>query len=187
MPGPVEDYRQAMPTVPVSGVPRTRTASAVGILLVLVLSLSGCVYEYDDGSANGTDASAPAFTDPALPQDPAANQPVSGAELDAWVAQVLPGAEGQVFHTNFGILAAEEEREETTAKLPEGSYALTLACRSPRRVSFSVALDDTELVDLNLRCGTSRVNVVYLPPDAELHIKVEAKTGANFAYRVSRI
>lgn len=177
-----------MPTVTVSGVPRTRTASAVGILLVLVLALSGCAYEYDDGSASGTaPATAPAFTDPALPRDPTVNQPVSGAELDAWVAQVLPQSEGQVLHTNFGILEPEEEREETTATLPEGSYALTLACRSPRRVSFSVSLDDTELVDLNLRCGNSRVNVVYLPPDVTLHIKVEAKSGANFAYRVSRI
>ncbi|MGO4192814.1 DUF6023 family protein [Arthrobacter sp. YAF17] len=177
-----------MPTVPASGVPRTRTASAVRILFVLLLALSGCAYEYDDGSASGTaPASAPAFTDPALPRDPTVNQPVSGAELDAWVAQVLPESEGQVLHTNYGILEAEEEREETTASLPEGSYALTLACRSPRRVSFSVSLDDTELVDLNLRCGNSRVNVVYLPADVILHIKVEAKSGANFAYRVSRI
>jgi hypothetical protein len=175
-----------MPTVPVPGVPRTRTASAVGILLVL--ALAGCVYEYDDESASGmASASAPAFTDPSLPRDPAVNQPVAGAELEAWVAQVLPGAEGQVLHTNFGILEAEEEREETTAKLPEGSYALTLACKSPRRVSFSISHDNIELVDLNLRCGTSRVNVVYLPPDVTLHIKVEATSGANFAYRVSRI
>lgn len=177
-----------MPTVPVSGVPRTRTASAVGILLVLGLALAGCAYEDDDGSASGRAAvSVPASTDPALPRDPTVNQPVSGAELDSWVAQVLPQSEGQVFHTNFGILEPEEEREETTANLPEGSYALTLACRSPRRVSFSVSLADTELVDLNLRCGNSRVNVVYLPPDVALHIKVEAKSGANFAYRVSRI
>lgn len=178
-----------MPTVPVSAAPRTRTASAVGILLlVLMLALAGCTYEYEDGSAGGTEpASAPAFTDPALPQDPMENQPVSGAELDAWVAQVLPGAEGQVLHTSSGVLEAEEEREETTANLPEGTYAVTLACRSPRRVSFSVSHDEVELVDLNLRCGTSRVNVVYLPADVTLTIKVEAKSGANFAYRVSRI
>lgn len=168
--------------------PRVRTASAVGILLVLALALAGCAYEYDDGSASGlASAAAPAFTDPSLPRDPTVNQPVSGAELDSWVAQVLPQSEGQVFHTNFGILEADEEREETTVALPEGSYAVTLACRSPRRVSFSVSLDDTELVDLNLRCGSSRVNVVYLPPDATLLIKMEAKSGANFAYRVSRI
>jgi hypothetical protein len=157
-------------------------------LLVLVLAVAGCAYEYDDGSAGGRAAvSTPLPTDSALPRDPTVNQPVSGAELDSWVAQVLPQSEGQVFHTNFGILEPEEEREETTANLPEGSYALTLACRSPRRVSFSVSLAETELVDLNLRCGNSRVNVVYLPPDVALHIKVEAKSGANFAYRVSRI
>jgi hypothetical protein len=177
-----------MATVPVSAAPRPRTASAVGIVLVLMLALAGCVYEYDDGSAGGTaPASAQAFTDPALPRDPTENQPVSGAELDAWVAQVLPEAEGQVLHTNYGVLEVDEEWEETTANLPEGSYALTLACRSPRRVSFSVGDDHTELVDLNLRCGTSRVNVVYLPAEVALTIKVEAKAGANFAYRVSRI
>ena len=103
------------------------------------------------------------------------------------MAEVLPETEGQVFHTGYGTLEADEEREETTAQLPEGSYAVTLACRSPRRVSFSVGHGDTELVDLSLRCGTSRVNVVYLPADAVLTIKVEANAGANFAYRVSRI
>ena len=71
------------------------------------LALSGCAYEYDEDFASGTSsASAPAFTDAALPQDPAVNQPVSGAELDAWAAEVLPEAEGQVFHTNYGILEA---------------------------------------------------------------------------------
>ena len=64
---------------------------------------------------------------------------------------------------------------------------MTLACRSPRRVSFSIGHENKELVDLNLRCGTSRVNVVYLPADSVLTIKVEATAGANFAYRVSRI
>ena len=177
-----------MPALPAQGVPRSRTASAVGILLVLGTALSGCSYEYDEGFSGGTSsASAPAFTDAALPRDPSLNRPVSGAELDEWVAEVLPGAAGQVFHSNYGVLDSGEEREETTANLPEGSYAVTLACRSPRRVSFSVGHDDTELVDLNLRCGTARVNVVYLPPDVTLLIKVEANSGANFAYRVSRI
>ena len=54
------------------------------------------------------------------------NQPVTGAELDSWVAQVLPGAEGQVFHINYGILEADEEREETTANLPDGQLRLDL-------------------------------------------------------------
>ena len=46
---------------------------------------------------------------------------------------------------------------------------------------------DKELVDLELRCRTSRVNVVYLPAGSVLTIKVEANAGANFAFRVSRI
>ena len=155
---------------------------------MLGTALSGCTYEYDEDLSSGTSsASAPAFTDAALPRDPSLNRPVSGAELDEWAAEVLPGAEGQVFHSNYGVLDAGEEREETTANLPEGTYALTLACRGPRRVSFSVSHDDVDLVDLNLRCGTSRVNVVYLPADAVLHIAVEARRGANFAYQVSRI
>ncbi|XAS63630.1 hypothetical protein VUN84_15235 [Micrococcaceae bacterium Sec5.8] len=179
-----------MPTVPASGVPRTRTACAVGLLAALLLgsALAGCAYEYDDGSSGGTaSAPAPAMTDAALPQDPMLSRPVTGAALDAWAAQALPDAPGQVFHSNYGTLAAAEEHEETTTYLPAGSYALTLACRSPRRVSFSIGHDDVELVDLNLRCGTSRVNVVYLPADVVLHIIVRTRAGANFAYRVSRI
>ena len=179
-----------MPTVPASGVLRTRTACAVGLLPALLLgsALAGCAYEYDDGSSGGTaSASASAPTDAARPRDPMLSQPVTGAGLDAWAAQVLPDAQGQVFHSNYGTLAAAEEHEETTTYLPAGSYALTLACRSPRRVSFSVRHDDVELVDLRLRCGKSRVNVVYLPADSVVTITVEANAGANFAYRVSRI
>ena len=179
-----------MTKVPASTATRTRKASAVWLPLTLAMNvaLAGCAYEYDDGFAGGTaSASAPPFTDAALPQDPSTRLPVSGAELDAWLAQVLPATEGQVFHTGYGTLAADEEREETTSNLPAGSYAITLACRSPRRVSFSVRHDDVELVDLRLRCGKSRVNVVYLPADTVLTITVEANAGANFAYRVSSI
>lgn len=170
--------------------PRTRAVSAVWLLLVLVLgtALAGCAYEYDDGTSSGTESpAAPAFTEAALQRDPRFNQPVTGAELDAWVTQALPDAEGQVFHSNYGTLGVREEREDATANLPEGSYAITLACRSPRRVSFSVVHNDLELVDLNLRCGTSRVNVVFLPPDAVLQIEVKSRVGASFAYRVSRL
>ena len=176
-----------MPTVPVSSVARTRTASAVGLCLTLAMALAGCAYE-DDVSASGTEsASAPAFTDAALPRNPSTREPVSGPELEAWLAQVLPATEGQVFHTGYGTVEADEVREETTAPLPGGSYALTLACRSPRRVEFIISHGKTELVDLKLRCRTSRVYVVYLPAGSVLTIKVEANAGANFAYRVSRI
>jgi hypothetical protein len=54
-------------------------------------------------------------------------------------------------------------------------------------VSFSIENGEDELVDLSLRCGTSRVNVVQLAADASLSIKVDANAPANFAYRVSRI
>jgi hypothetical protein len=177
-----------MTKVPASTAARTRKAAAVSLPLMLAMNvaLAGCAYEYDEGSSGAT-ASAPPFTGGALPQDPATRWPVSGVELDAWLAQVLPATEGQVFHTGYGTLAAGEEREETTSSLPPGSYAITLACRSPRRVSFTVRHDDTELVDLHLRCGKSRVNVVYLPADSVLTFNVEANAGANFAYRVSRI
>ena len=157
-------------------------------MLAVVTALAGCAYEYDDGFASGTEsAPAPAFTDAALPRDPSTRWPVSGAELDAWLAEVLPATEGQVFHTGYGTLEADEVREETTAPLPSGSYSLTLAYRSTRRVSFTVGHENKELVDLNLRCRTSRVNVVYLPAGSVLTIRVEATAGANFAYRVTRI
>ena len=89
-------------------------------MLAVVTALAGCAYEYDDGFASGTEsAPAPAFTDAALPRDPSTRWPVSGAELDAWLAEVLPATEGQVFHTGYGTLEADEVREETTAPLPE--------------------------------------------------------------------
>ena len=85
------------------------------------------------------------------------------------------------------VWLADEERIESTTLLPQGTYALTLACRSTRRVSFSIENGEDELVDLSLRCGTTRVNVVHLAAAASLSIKVDANGPANFAYRVSRI
>jgi hypothetical protein len=151
--------------------------------------LAGCAYEYEEDSLSGSpaSASASAFADAAIPRDPGLSLPVSGAELDAWVRQVLPDAEGQVFHTGYGSLGADEERNETTTQLPEGSYSLTLACRSSKRVSFSIGNDDNDLVDLTLRCGTSRVSVIHLSADTVLTIKVDSDAPSNFAYRVSRI
>ena len=161
----------------------------LSVALFLGAVLSGCEYEY---SADNWDDESPSVaarppTDAALPRDPHLNEPVSGAELDAWVHNVLPDTQGQVFHTGFGTLEADEERKDTTTQLPKGTYALTLACRSARRVSFSIENGENELVDLSLRCGTSRVNVVHLAADASLSIKVDANGPANFAYRVSRI
>lgn len=171
---------------------RTRIATtAVLVCSVLALSagLTGCAYEYAEPLAQDGSSlpSATAFTDAALPRNPGLNQPVTGAELDAWVAQVLPDAEGQVLQTGHGSLEADEDHRESTAELPKGSYALTLACRSTKRVSFSIGNGDDDLVDLSLRCGTSRVNVVHLSADAVLTVKIDADAAANFAYRVSRI
>jgi hypothetical protein len=172
--------------------PKSTTAAAIGACLALVASvalLAGCAYEFDEGTVSGSGGSsaAPSPRNAAIPQDPGLNEPVSGAALDAWVLQVLPKAKGEVFHAGFGTLGSEEVRKETTSQLPAGTYALTLACRSTRRVSFSVEHGGNQLVDLSLRCGTSRVNVVVLAAGAVLTFKVEAYAPANFAYRVSRI
>ena len=179
-----------MHTVQAPRVPR-RTAAAAAVVLSGVLAagaaLSGCEYVYDDGRGPLPSATAPPFTDAALPQDPRRNLPVSGAELDAWVEQVLPDTAGQVFHTGFGLLQAATTRLESTGHLPSGTYSLTLACKSPRSVSFTVRDGEFALVDLSLRCGTSRVNVIHVSEDSVLSVEVAAQSAANFAYRVSRI
>jgi hypothetical protein len=169
--------------------PARSPAAAVVLFLVLASStaLSGCEYSYDDGrGALPVDTAAP-VTDAALPRDTRLNLPVSGAELDAWAREVLPDAEGQVFYTDHGTVEEDEEEDMSTGQLPSGTYALTLACRSERRVSFTVRDAEFALVDLSLRCGTSRVNVVHVAKDSVLRITVEARRDANFALRVSRI
>jgi hypothetical protein len=169
--------------------PARSPAAAVLLFLVLAssIALSGCEYSYDDGrGALPVDTAAP-ITDAALPRDTRLNLPVSGAELDAWAREVLPDAEGQVFYTDHGTVEEDEEEEMSTGQLPSGTYALTLACRSERRVAFTVRDAEFALVDLSLRCGTSRVNVVHVAKDSVLRITVEARRDANFALRVSRI
>ncbi|WP_251039927.1 hypothetical protein [Arthrobacter sp. ISL-72] len=179
-----------MHTVQAPRVPR-RAAAAAGVVLSGALAagaaLSGCEYVYDDGRGPLPSATAPRFTDAALPQDPRRNLPVTGAELDRWVEQVLPETEGQVFHTGFGLLEPGTTRRESTGQLPSGTYSLTLACKSPRRVSFTVRDGELALVDLSVRCGTSRVNVIHVSNDAVLSVEVAAQSGANFAFRVSRL
>lgn len=179
-----------MHTVQAPLVPR-RTAVAAAVVLSGVVAagaaLGGCEYVYDDGRGPLPTATAPPFTDAALPQDPRRNLPVTGAELDQWVEQVLPETAGQVFHTGFGLLKAGTTRQESTGHLPSGTYSLTLACKSPRRVSFTVRNGELALVDLSLRCGTSRVNVIHVANDAVLSVEVAAQSAANFAYRISRL
>jgi hypothetical protein len=174
-------------------IPRVRPAPspAAAVVLFLVLAsgaaLSGCEYSYDDGRGALPPDSAPPITDAALPRDTRFTRPVSGAELDAWAREVLPDAEGQVFLTDYGTVEEDEEEILSTSRLPSGTYTLTLACRSERRVSFTVRDAEFALVDLSLRCGTSRVNVVQVAKDSVLQITVEARRDANFALRVSRI
>jgi len=164
------------------------TAVVLAVALACSLGLAACEYEYDDGfSARDAPTQAATFTDAALPQNPGANRPVTGAELKDWVAEAIPETQGQVFHTGYGLLDAGAKRTETTTQLPSGTYALTLVCRSTRRVSFTVQDKENVLVDLSLRCGTSRVNVVQLGADTVLKVRVESLAPANFAYRVSRI
>ena len=169
--------------------PARNPAPAVVLFLVLAssLALSGCEYSYDDGRGALPLISAAPVTDAALPRDTRFTRPVSGAQLDAWAREVLPDAEGQVFLTDYGTVEEDEEETLSTSRLPSGTYALTLACRSERRVSFTVRDAEFALVDLSLRCGTSRVNVVQVAKDSVLRITVEARRDANFALRVSRI
>ncbi|MGN7251554.1 hypothetical protein [Arthrobacter sp. SAFR-014] len=161
-------------------------AAAVVLFFVLVATvLGGCEYSYDDG--RGELPEAPVVTDPVLPRDPLENVPVSGEELTEWAKEVMPDAEGQVFKTNYGSVERGHSKTESTGQLPSGTYSLTLACRSKRRVSFTVRDSEFALVDLSLRCGSSRVNVVHLSKDSVLRVTVEVRSDANFAYRISRI
>jgi len=164
-------------------------AVVLSVAAFLGTALSGCEYEYSadhwDDESPSVAASPP--TDAALPQDPHLNEPVTGEELDDWVDHVLPDAAGQVFHTSFGSVEAGAVHTESTTQLPGGTYSLTLACRSTDRVSFTVRNGQESLVDLSLRCGTARVNVVQLSKDAVLSIQVTGRAAANFAYRVSRL
>ena len=169
-----------------SRLPRPRSGlAAVAFASALATGLCACEYHYDDGLSANT-PSRP-FTDAALPQDPGRNLPVSGADLDQWVSEVLPAAQGQVFHTGYGLLDGAATRSESTTQLPSGTYAVTLVCRSTRRVSFTVSNKESVLVDLSLRCGASRVNVVQLAADTVLAVRIESLAPANFAYRVSRL
>jgi len=180
-----------MPTVPASRVSRRRTPAAAVVLsvsLILGTVLSGCEYEYaaDHWDDEPTMVATPP-ADAALPRDPHLNEPVSGEELEDWAEDVLPDAEGQVFHASFGSVKAGSVHTETTTPLPSGTYSLTLACRSTSRVAFTIRSGDASLVDLSLRCRTSRVNVVHLSTNAVLSIDVAGRAAANFAYRVSRL
>ena len=73
------------------------------------------------------------------------------------------------------------------AGLPAGTYSLGLVCRSQRRVSFTVRTEQYTQLDLSLRCGSTRENVIYLSEDSALSFRVESRSLANYAYRLIRL
>lgn len=167
----------------------TLAAVALSTVLLTVLGtgVSACEYSYDEVRAPLPTTPSPSFTDPTLPRDPNRNQPVTGDELKAWTEEVLPNIQGQTFYTGSGLLGPGESRTDETVQLPAGSYAVTLACRSRRRVAFTVQNGENVLVDLMVQCGTARVNVVQLTTDAILKVTSRATGSANYAFRVSRL
>jgi hypothetical protein len=172
---------------------RTRARAAVALWaiggVVAASSITGCEYSYDDAGwrppGPRDSAAAPASTDPAFPGDSLQDGPVTEAELDDWLKEALPDTERQVIHTGYGLLSAGEVRTGTAADLPVGTYALALACRSQQRVTFTVRNDQFTMVDLGLRCGSTRENVIYLSRESALSFRVEARSDANFAYRLT--
>ena len=121
---------------------------------------------------------------PVFTRDPLQNDPVAAEDVGAWAARTLPDTGQPVASAGAGLLAAGNVRTESTPVLGTGTYALALACRSQRRVTFTVRSDSLTLVDLGLRCGINRENVIYLSSETALTIRVEARTGANYAYRL---
>lgn len=168
---------------------RKPAGAAVGVVLAAGLVLGGCEYTYDDGrsSAASAAAEATAAPGPLFTRDPLTRDPVGQDELDGWVARTLPEAPQPAVHIGAGVLAAGEVRSDASPALETGTYALTLACRSQRRVNFTVRSDTLTLVDLGLRCGINRENVIYLSAPTPLTIMVEARTGANYAFRLRKL
>jgi hypothetical protein len=172
-------------------VPPARKPCAAVVIAALAagLMLGGCEYTYDDGrnlpgpvEGEPTRLPGPVFT-----RDPLQNDPVSEADVGTWAARTLPDTTQPVAHAGAGLVAAGDVRTESTPVLETGTYALALACRSQRRVTFTVRSESLTLVDLGLRCGINRENVIYLSSETALSIRVEARTGANYAYRLRRL
>ena len=164
-----------------------RPAAAVALGLVLAAgALAGCEYTYADGRAGAvqgaTIAPAPAFT-----RDPLQQDPVSGADLGDWVSRVLPDSTAPIVQADAGLLGSGEVRTVASPVLETGTYTLSLACRSQRRVTFTVSTETLTLVDLGLRCGINRENVFYLSTKSVLTVRLEAGSAANYAFRLRRL
>ncbi|MDP9888799.1 hypothetical protein [Pseudarthrobacter enclensis] len=168
--------------------PAPKPVAAVALGLVLAAgALAGCEYTYDDGRAGNAQATASVAPAPAFSRDPLQQDPVSDAELGDWVSRALPDSTGPVVQADAGLLVAGEVRSFSSPVLGTGTYILAIACRSQRRVTFTVRSDTLTLVDLALRCGINRENVIYLSTDSVLTVRLEARTAANYAFRVHRL
>ncbi|WP_284754084.1 hypothetical protein [Arthrobacter sp. efr-133-R2A-120] len=169
-------------------VPTTTAIPAVVLCSVLACgTMSSCEYTYEDGRAAASSPPSAVITDPVLTRDPALGQTVTGDAMKAWAQDVLPDVNGLSFYSSFGLLSAGESRDEETTQLPGGTYAVTLACRGARSAEFTVRNGSEVLIEVMVRCGTTRVKVLQLETDAVLGITITANAPANFAYRVSRI
>ncbi|OOP61286.1 hypothetical protein BMF89_13680 [Arthrobacter sp. SRS-W-1-2016] len=170
-------------------VPMTRPAIPAVVLCGVLAcgTLASCEYSYDDGSAPASSTPSPVITEPTLPRDPSLSQTITGDALKSWAQDVLPDVNGLSFYSSFGLLSAGESRDEETTRLPGGTYAVTLACRGARSADFTVRNGSGVLVEVMLRCGTTRVKVLQLEKDAVLGMTITANSPADFAYRVSRI
>ena len=170
---------------------RVRTAVVLWVAGALVAggSLTACEYSYDEGRTRSDPGSsaAPAVPDPSFTNESLEDEPVSGAEMGSWLQEALPDTEREVIHVSSGVLNAGEIRMEKAENLPIGTYALALVCRSQRRVTFTVRTEEYTLVDLGLRCGPTRENVIYLSRPSALTFHVEARYPANYAIRLTRL
>jgi hypothetical protein len=156
-------------------------------VLASAAALAGCEYTYEEGWRPPDSIPAPATTDQSFQRNPLRNEPVSEAELADWVEEELLYTERPAAHLGFGILAGGEIKTDTAAGLPAGTYSLSLVCRSQRRVEFTVRSDEYTQVDLSLRCGSPRENVIYLSKESALSFRVESRSLANYAYRLTRL
>ncbi|WP_457963487.1 hypothetical protein M1E17_18925 [Arthrobacter sp. D1-29] len=172
---------------------RLRTRSSAGVVLWAVgamiagASLAGCEYTYEDGRnlPDPAASAAPAATAPVFTRDPRRDDPVSEAEVGPWLEEALPETKQQVIHMDHGLLAGNQAQTEEAAGLPAGTYALSLACKGQRRVTFTVRSDNVTLVDVGLRCGSTRQYVVYISGESMLTFRMESRSAANYAYRLA--
>lgn len=170
-------------------VPTTRSAIPAVVLCGVLAcgTMASCEYTYDDGRAPASSPPSAVVTDPVPTRDPVLGRTVTGDALKAWAQDVLPDVNGLSFYSSYGLLSAGESRDEETTQLPGGTYAVTLACRGARSAEFTVRNGSEVLIEVMLRCGTTRVKVLQLETDAILGITMTANAPVNFAYRVSRI